>query len=234
MRRSRFNRSSRSSSSAAAPSSFPETRRVGRSRVPFHRRLLTARSALGYWVAVLVLALGTGTVVSRLVGRAVAAEHRFGPTRVALVTTQPMRAGQRVTARVTRLEVRPTAQLGAGALHGVPTNASVSGPVAAGEVLTEARLVTTSASGTGSTTAAMAVPLGDAPLAVRPGDRVDVYATYDPALVRPGAAPTSRVAARGEVVRAGRTSVTVAVRAAEVPGLATALARATVTMALVR
>ena len=82
MRRSLFRRSSPHPAVPPAPFSG---RRIGRTRVPLHRRLLIARSALAYWMAVLVLALVTATVVSRLVSRAAAAERRFGSTRLALV-----------------------------------------------------------------------------------------------------------------------------------------------------
>ncbi len=208
-------------------------RTVGRSRVPLHRRLLTARSALGYWMVVLLLALATATIVSRLMHRAAAAEHRFGPLSQVLVSTQPIRPGGRISAATAHLEDRPEAQLPVGTLDRIPVGASVSGPVARGEVLTRARLQA------GSTdqrkgTAAIAVSLGDAPLAVRPGDQVDVYATYDPSLTPLGVAPTSRVAVRADVLRAGRTTATLVVRDAEAPGLAAAVSRATVIVALVR
>lgn len=232
MRRSSSTRSSRRDH---IPAQVPyQRRRVGRSRVPLHRRLLTARSALGYWFAVLVLALATATVVSRLASRAAAAERRLGATRPALVTVRPLRAGQRLTSAVARVERRPVAQLPEDSLTHIPRGASVAGPVATGEVLTDARLDMRSRGAATEGTLAMAVPSGDAPLAVRTGDRVDVFATYDPSLAPTGTSPTSRVVERAEVVRTGRQSVTVAVHPAEASALATAVARATITLALVR
>ncbi len=233
MRRSPFSRHSRQPPLAMPPP--PERRRVGRSRVPLHRRVLGARSALGYWTAVLVLALATATIVSRLVSRVAAAERRFGSTRPVLVTTKSLQTGEPVTPTVVRLEDRPVSQLPSGALARLPVQALASGPVAHGEVLTEARLASrsTSAGGTAAGRAVIAVPLGDAPLALHRGDHVDVYATYDPALVPAGSAPTARVAEGAEVVRAGRTSISVSIRRTGAPALAAAVARSTVTVALV-
>lgn len=230
MRRSPFRRSALP---AVAPAPFGERRRVVRTRVPWHRRLVAARTALAYWVAVVLLCLVTGTVVSRLVARAAAAERRFGVTRSVLVTRRALHAGERVTNVVTRREERPIAQLPAGALRTIPPRASVSGPVARGEVLTAARL---ERRGTGAPTGtvAIAVPVGDASVLLRPGDRVDVYATYDPTLTPPGTPPTSRVGHGAEVIRTGRRSVTIAARAAEVEALVAAVARSTITVTLER
>ena len=138
-----------------------------------------------------------------------------------------------MTAVVARLEQRPAKQLPAGALSSIPSGRSVSGPVARGEILTSVRLEDRSAPERRGSVA-MAVPLGDAPLAVRPGDRVDVYATYDPSLTPEGGAATSRVADHAEVMRSNRSSITVSVRDAEVTRLATAVARSTLTVVLER
>ncbi len=231
MRHTLFSRSPRR---LGGPQAVPETRRrIGRSRMPLHRRLLAARSSVAYWAAVLLLALTTATVVSRVMDRATAAERRLGPVRRVLVARAPLRAGERLTRDNTTRETRPLAQLPDGALADGPVGASVLGSVARGEILTRARLQT-AATDQPNGTAAIAVPLGDTPLSVRPGDRVDVYATYDPALMPRGATATSRVAVRAEVVRAGRTAATVRVTDAEATDLAGAVARATLTVALVR
>lgn len=211
----------------------PTRPRVGRSRAPLHQRLRNARTVVAYWAVVLALAFATATVVSRLGERATAAEHRFGALRPALVATVPMRAGQPLSARNTDLEERPAAQLPDGAVDRLPADATTSGQVSRGEVLTRGRL-RLEATSLPPATAAMSVPLGDAPLELRPGDHVDVYATYDPSLAPRGTDATSRVGVRAEVVRATRTSATLAVRDVEVPEVAAAVARSTVTLALVR
>ena len=231
MRRPSFHRSPRQVGPSQA---LPETRRrIGRSRIPLRRRVLMARASAAYWVAVLLLALITATVLLRVMDRAASAERRLGPVRRVLVTSAPVRAGQPLTSRNTSREDRPVSQLPQGALDDAPVGASVLGPVARGEVLTRARVQSASMQQPDGT-AAIAVPLGQTPLAVQSGDRVDVYATYDPSLVPRGAAATSRVAVRAEVVRAGRTSATVRVPDAEATDLAAAVARATLTVALVR
>lgn len=217
----------------SAPPIPVERRRIGRSRVPLHRRLLIARTAFAYWFAVLVLALLTGAAVSRLASQAAAAERRLGTTGPALVAVRALRPGERLTSAVVRVEQRPAAQLPERALTHIPRDASASGPVAPGEVLTDVRLEARSGASTEGTVT-MAVPLGDAPLMLRSGDRVDVFATYDPSLAPAQSSSTSRVVERAAVVRSGHASVTIAVRPQEATTLATALARSTITLALVR
>ena len=209
----------------------PDGPPVGRSRVPLHRRLLGARSAVPYWMAVGILALITGAVVARLVDRTAAAERRLGATRAVAVATQPLVPGRPLGSSTVRLESRPTADVPRNALTQVPTGATVADRVEAREIITASRLAgRPSRVPAGRST--MAVPAGQAPLLVRPGERVDLYASFAPDLAPGGT--TSLVAARAIVVSAGRTAVTVAVRSREAPPLATALAQGTVTMALVR
>lgn len=215
------------------PSTAPGSRRpVGRSRVPLHRRLVMARAAFTYWLAVLLLSLFTAAVTFQLVHRAATAQRRFGPVRTTLVASGPLRAGQRLTTRNTRRESRPIAQLPAGALSDIPIGAAVAGPVARGEVLTRTRLGQHHREQLDGS-AAIAVPLGDTPLALRAGQHVDVYATYDPSLVPAATNATGRVAVRAVVVRAARRSATLIVDDAEVAGLVAAVARATLTVVLV-
>ncbi|MCU1353303.1 MAG: hypothetical protein JWM05_2512, partial [Acidimicrobiales bacterium] len=66
----------------------PPVRRVGRSRVPLHRRLVHQRRALGHWAVVAMLAVVTGTIVHRLVERARAAETRWGRTEAVVVAAR--------------------------------------------------------------------------------------------------------------------------------------------------
>lgn len=222
----------RASWSAERRDAPPATPRVGRSRVPLHRRLLAARSAIPYWVAVAALALSTGAMVARLVQRSAAAERRLGATRQVVVTTRPLAAGRAVSSSAIRLETRPRSFVPRGALTRLPDGITVVGPVEQGEILTAARLDhrrTTLAEGR----SALAVPVGDGAPAVRPGERVDVFATFDPSLAPRDDGPTSLVATHATVVAANHAAVTVAVRADEAPRLATALAQGTVTLALV-
>jgi Flp pilus assembly protein CpaB len=78
---------------------------------------------------------------------------------------------------------------------------------------------------------AVVVPVGEAGVVAHPGDRVDVLATFeaDPA----SGDPTIAVARGALVLDVREGAVTLAVATAEAPRLAFALARATVTLALV-
>jgi len=206
--------------------------RVGRSRVPVHRRLLAARSAAAYWAVVALLALATAGLVSRLANRATAAERRWGATRPVLIAKRALPPGQPVPAAGVAVEERPRALVPVGALARLPAGAVAIAPVERGEVLTAARLGEPGA-GLAPGRAAMAVPVGDAPLRVRPGQRVDVFATFDASLAAPGADATDRVATGATVVRADAAAITVAVRTSEAAALARALAQGTTTLALI-
>jgi Flp pilus assembly protein CpaB len=78
----------------------------------------------------------------------------------------------------------------------------------------------------------MAVPTGPGTLAVRPGDRVDVLATFDPLVAPAGEDPTTTVARAATVVGVRPRAVTVAVTADEAPRVAFALSQATISLAL--
>lgn len=226
MRRARFFPSSSAESGARQP------RRVGRSRLPLHRRLLAARSAAPYWIAVGLLALATGGFVTRLVGRATAAERRWGATQSVIVAVRALPAGRSIPLDATRREDRPAAFVPDGALRRLPPANPLIAPVARGAVLTASDLASHTSDRL-SGQVAMALPVGEASLALHAGQRVDVFVTFDPSLAPPGAPATSRVATRALVLRADKAVVTVVVEPSEAPDLATALAQGTVTLALV-
>ncbi|MCU1352660.1 MAG: hypothetical protein JWM05_1869, partial [Acidimicrobiales bacterium] len=77
----------------------------------------------------------------------------------------------------------------------------------------------------------VALPAGRSPLAVRPGDQVDVWATFDPSLAPHGLGPTRLVTAGATVVTASREVVTVAVADADTRAVANAAAVGTITLA---
>lgn len=79
---------------------------------------------------------------------------------------------------------------------------------------------------------ALAVPTGPGALALRPGDRVDVLATFDPLVAPRGEDPTATVARGATVVAVRGQGVTVAVSAVEAPRVAFALSQATIALAL--
>ncbi|MET0663993.1 MAG: hypothetical protein ABW008_00400, partial [Acidimicrobiales bacterium] len=75
-------------------------------------------------------------------------------------------------------------------------------------------------------------PTGPGALGVRPRDRVDLLATFDPLVAPAGEDPTVTVARVATVVAVRTRSITVAVTAAEAPRVAFALSQATITLAL--
>ena len=213
------------------------------------------RSPLPFWVLSLALAAGTGLTVSRLVGEASARAARLGGLVDVAVAARPVEPGDVV--RVADVAVR---RLPAGALPDAPVAASPAGrvalvPIVTGEVLLAAKLAPEGLRGVAALVPpgqrALAVPVDRGGLTLRPGDRVDVLATFDVATGDPvgagaggatppvaevdaGAesAPTFPVALGALVVGVGDEAVTVAVSPEEVPRVAFALARGTVALAL--
>lgn len=171
-------------------------------------------------------------------GEASARASRLGGLVDVPVATRRLDAG--VALRTTDVAVRrlPAALLPNGQLAASPAGKVALVPLAAGEVLLAAKLVPDGVSGVAALVPdghrALAVPVDAGALALRPGDRVDVLATFDvaDAGAQPAGPPTFPVAAGALVVDATDDAITVAVTADEAPRVAFALARGTVTLAL--
>ncbi|MDP9070437.1 MAG: hypothetical protein M3N68_03965, partial [Actinomycetota bacterium] len=107
-------------------------------------------------------------------------------------------------------------------------------PLAAGEVLLEAKLAPWGTRGLAALVPpgrrALAVPVERGRLPLRAGDRVDVLATFE--VAEDAGEPTFPVATSALVVDVADEAVTVAVSPDEAPRVAFAIARATVTLAL--
>jgi Flp pilus assembly protein CpaB len=200
---------------------------VPRSRLPLHRRPLADPAALRRWLVVLALAAATGLAVSRTLSAAEAARQRWGRTRTVVVATRPLATGDAL-AGATRTVAWPEGLLPDAAVREVPPGARAAGPIDGGAPLTRGLLAT----GDDDGRRRVALPVGSAPLPVRPGDRVDVWATTDPSLGG-GTLATRRLAVGAEVTSAGDAAVVVAVAPDEVPDLAEAAALATVTLVAV-
>lgn len=214
-------------------------------RVPFHRLLRWARrSPVAWWVAAAAVAVLAATQVAGLDDDAEARRQAWGTSVAVAVAARDLGAGAVVGPDDVTVEQWPAAVVPAGALDSVPEGRTVAAPIVAGEAVVGARVAP---EGLGAVAAlvpeehrAIAVPtaaggLGtDAPpLAV--GDRVDVLATFD--VIDPsgadGGAPTGTVTAGAMVVDVGESAVTIAVPIDEVARVAFAVARGTVTLALV-
>ena len=198
-----------------------------RSRVPLHRRLLADPAALRSWTVAIVLAVIVAAGVSRVVARANAAEDRWGRSRSVLVATRAVATGDPLAGRV-RVASWPAGLVPDGWPIRLPVGARAAAPVAVGAPVTSASLT----GGDGATSAdvrRVAVPVGEAPLPLRRGDRVDVWATTDPSLAD-GKLATRRVATGATVVSAGSRAVVVSVGPTEVAAVAEATTLATVTL----
>lgn len=199
-----------------------------RSRVPWHRRLLLDLAALRSWAIAVVLAVVVAAGVGRVVSRAQVAEDRWGRSRSLLVATRPVRAGDPMAGSV-RLTSWPAGLVPVGWPTTLAAGARATEPLAAGAPVTPSTVSKLGPDGeaAGPGRRRVAIAVGDAPLPLRRGGRVDVWATTDPSL-NDGA--TRRVATGAVVASAGSRTVVVAVRASEVAAVTEAITLATVTL----
>lgn len=181
------------------------------------------------------LAIATGLVVHRTTARAAAVTAALGETTTVAIATRDVEPGERLEAGDVVLEQRPAGHVPTGAVAHDPTGATVRDALHDGEIVLGSRLAGDGRSGAAALVPegwrAVAVPVVDAPVPARPGDVVDVVASFDPTLV---AGEASRVvAAEAVVVAATEDAVTVAVARSRLTDVAFALANGIVTLALV-
>ncbi len=194
-------------------------------------------------IAVGVLAVATGLVVTSLVTSAEAARDRWGRTRPVVVATRDLSPGDTIDGSNVEVRWLPEASAGPAALREAPTGAVVSQPVVAGEALVEQRLAPDGLSGVAALVPAaqraVAVPLGPVgapPLSI--GDLVDVLAVVPVAAEGHADAgadtrePAFRLVEDAVVVDVGEQSVSVAVPEVDAPRLAWTLTNGSVVLAL--
>lgn len=201
-----------------------------RSRVPWHRRLLLDLAALRSWAIAVVLAVVVAAGVGRVVSRAQVAEDRWGRSRSLLVATRPVRAGDRMAGSV-RLTSWPAGLVPVGWPTTLAAGARATAPLAAGAPVTSSivRELGPDGEAAGPGRRRVAIAVGDAPLPLRRGGRVDVWATTDPSL-NDGELATRRVATGAVVASAGSRTVVVAVRPSEVAAVTGAITLATISL----
>lgn len=198
-----------------------------RSRVPLHRRVASSPRALGRWALVVSLALLLAAVVDAALGDARQARRRWGDTVPVLVTTGPVGAGQPLAGAVTVVDW-PVGLVPAGALRSpdaLTEGALAAAPRAAGEPVTAAALAPVG----DRARPLVAVPTPGARPDLSPGDRVAVWATYDPSLAG-GRPTTSAVTDAAVVVSVREDAVVIAVDPGAVGAVVEATALATVTV----
>lgn len=204
-----------------------------RHRAPWWLRIPTDPISLRRTALVALAALVPAVTVARVVDGAERTRAAWGATTPVLITTRPVTAGQHLAGRVARVRW-PAGLVPAGAARSLAPGARAAQPLSTGAPITAVAL-RDPAGGHDRTTppgrALVAVPRGPDPLPVHPGDRVEVWATDDPALSSGRRRPRTHRVARDAVVAAvtGRTAV-LAVTDADVPRVADAVALATVSV----
>ena len=187
------------------------------------------------WCVALALAASTGSVVAGTISRGEAMQRAWGRTRPVVVAVHDLRAGAVVGDADVEVRQWPVVVVPAGALAAPPTGRTVRVDVFAGEPLVGARVAGAEVEGVAALLPdgwlALAIPLGDGTLALRPGDVVVLLATLDPTAGASGP-PTVTVADHARVVAVSERSITVAVPAAQAPKVAYAAATGAITPAL--
>jgi Flp pilus assembly protein CpaB len=183
-----------------------------------------------WWLAVVALAGGIGLLVQGGLAQAQADARRFGSPVTLAVARIDLPPGRVLRPDDVDLRPWPSTLVPRGAFRGTPDGLVVTQAVLAGEPLVRSRVSATGLVPTGGR--AMAVPVGPGALGVRPGDRVDVLATFDPLVAPEGEDPTVTVASAATVVSVRPRAVTVAVEEQEAPRVAFALSQATIALAL--
>jgi Flp pilus assembly protein CpaB len=193
-------------------------------------RLSLRRRPLLWWLAVVGLAGGLGLLVQGGLAEAQADARRFGPTTQVLVARVDLAPGQPIGPQEAVERPWPSSLLPAGAVRALADGLVATQPVLAGEPLVESRVGRGSLVPPGGR--AIAVPVGPGALGLRPGDRVDVLATFDPLVAPEGEEPTVTVARAATVTSVRARAVTVAGTEEEAPRGAFALSQATIALAL--
>lgn len=198
-----------------------------RSRLPLHRRRPTSARQLGRWAVVACLSSTLAFVVATSLARAERERERWGPTEPVLVTARPVAAGEPLAGAV---EVRswPRGLVPEGALRSpdeLTAGAAATVDRAAGEPVTAA----SGGAGPGAALPEVAVPTPGVRPDLEVGDRVTLWATYDPSLA--GARPTTRrIGGDARVASLTDDAVVVAVDTEQVREVVEAAALATVTV----
>jgi pilus assembly protein CpaB len=196
-------------------------------------------SPLAWWASASIVALVAAAQVGRLDDEASARRAAWGAASVVVVAVHELAPGEVIAASDVLVDRWPDAVLPDGAVGEPPVGRTVTATILAGEAVVARRLAPEGLGGVAALVPdgmrAVAVPSAGGlgveapPLAV--GDRVDVLATVD--VLDADVAPTGAVATDAVVVAVGETSTTVAVPATDVEAVAYAVARGTVTLALV-
>lgn len=217
------------------PPAAPPRHRASQSRIRRWRRRLRvvlATRPLAYWSLAALVAAGVAAMVYGVAASAAATRAQFGTLVPAVVAARAIEPGEALGPGNTRVRELPAAAVASSTLSRVPAGAVASAAIAEGEPIGALRV---GRGGDGPVAALLpdgtrgiAVPVDEAGLPLRTGDRVDVVAA-----VAAGAGGEARTVASGAlVVHVGAKAVVVAVTTAEAAPVAQALADGAVVLAL--
>jgi Flp pilus assembly protein CpaB len=189
-----------------------------------HRiRFLLARHPWAYWLVVLAVAVGAGSLVSAVVERSTASVRALGVMVRVPVAARAVDMGTILGDDDVAWRRLPTGALPDGPVSQSPVGGTALVPLVPGEPLLASKLAPDGVSGPAALVPpgarAVGVPVTDATPPVQRGDRVDLLAP-------------SVLAADAVVLDVADSVVTVAVVAADAPKVAEALARGVVVLAL--
>ena len=196
-----------------------------------------SRAQMARWLLAVVLALGAATLVAGQVRHASDIVAGLGALRVVVVARHDIEPGRTVTADDLTTRQLPVLALAPGASGPEVIGRVVTARIVEGEVVDRARLAPAGISGIaalippGWRGVPVPRPSDGSGLTVHVGDVVDVLTADPGGLDR--AESASVVAAGATVIGVEDTSVTLAVRPADAPGIATALGRGIPVLALV-
>lgn len=191
------------------------------------------RSPFAFWLAAAVLAVATASVVARAVSGAEALAARYGPLRPVVVATRAVEPGAEVGFADLAERMLPASFVPPGALDAVSHAAgrTAVARLEPGQTVHRGHLAPDGLRGVAALLPpgdrAVAVPAGATAPPLRPGDTVDVVATFDPATA---ADPALVVAPAALVLETGPETATLAVAPSEALGVAFALANGSVTL----
>jgi Flp pilus assembly protein CpaB len=204
-------------------------------------RTIIRRSSAVWWTAALALGAATASIASSNLGRAARAADAWGTAQRVWVLHHSVTAGSVLRRGDVALERRPRGVVPVGALGAStsPVGRAAQVRLAAGEVVLANRIAGRGAFGLAAMLdgahRAIALKNDDSMPALRPGDRVDVLATFDVGDAgedEAAAEPSFAVASNAEVLAVTARTITVSVTNREAPRVAFALARAAVTVSL--
>ncbi len=209
-----------------------------RAESPTWRRSLLyrwLRRPLVYWSAVGLLLVITVIALARQTDRQRHLTETYGELQNVPVAVALIRPGEPLDTGTVRWEHRPAAGVPPGAVTDLTEGALAATAIYPGEVIHGER-VAGGGSGLSSRlapgVAAVSVPTSYGVPPVQPGDRVDLLATFD-SFADEAAPEASSVARSATVLEMGEDTVTVAIRASEVPSTVSALVWGAVTVVAV-